>query len=163
MRRWGYELIIVVAVFAGLQAWMSRGAASGAAPPLSGFSLDGEALGLVSNPDRPVLVHFWATWCGICKFMDGNIANVAADHPVITVALSSGGVEPVSSHLRDRDLQMPVLLDDSGEIGRRWGVRGVPTSFLIDTNGQIRNVTVGFTTELGLRARLLWLRYFGAA
>ena len=136
---------------------------SGPAPALAGFSLDGQALGLTSAPERPVLVHFWATWCGICKFMDGNIANVAQDHPVITVALDSGGVAPVTAHLAERDLVMPVLLDNDGEISRRWGVRGVPTSFLIDTNGQIRNVTVGYTTELGLRARLLWLRYFGAA
>jgi len=62
----------------------------------------------------------------------------------------------VSQYMRENGLDFPVLLDESGLLSVAWGVRGVPSSFIIDADGQIRHLAVGYTTELGLRFRL-WL------
>ena len=51
---------------------------------------------------------------------------------------------------------MPVLMDEDGEIARGWGVNGVPASFIVDTDGNIRHAGMGYATEMGLRLRL-WL------
>jgi alkyl hydroperoxide reductase subunit AhpC len=49
-----------------------------------------------------------------------------------------------------------VINDESGEISNRWGVRGVPTTFVIDGGGEIRFVESGYTTTPGLMVRR-WL------
>jgi alkyl hydroperoxide reductase subunit AhpC len=55
---------------------------------------------------------------------------------------------------------MPIVLDPDGRLARAWGVRSLPTSFVVDREGEIRTVEVGYTTELGLRARLWLARVF---
>jgi thiol-disulfide isomerase/thioredoxin len=103
-----------------------------------------------------VLVHFWATWCPICRLEQDSIASIAADWPAITIATTSGSAEELSDYLREDGLTMPVLLDEHGEIARRWGVQGVPATFIVDGDNIIRHAGMGFATEIGLRLRL-WL------
>ena len=103
-----------------------------------------------------MLVHFWATWCPICRAEQGSIDALARDTPVITVAMQSGDRNAVVQHLRKEELNFPVLNDPDGVIAAQWGVRAVPASFIVDGAGQIRYVEVGYTTGIGLRLRL-WL------
>jgi thiol-disulfide isomerase/thioredoxin len=101
-------------------------------------------------------VHFWATWCPSCRLEHGTIQRLSQEHPVVTVAMQSGDAADVAAYLQERGLSFPVRLDERGEAAARWGVRGVPTTFVVDADGQIRFVTTGFTTDVGLRLRL-WL------
>lgn len=142
-------------VFAGMQIWLSRGAASGDAPFLAGLGPDGVPV-LGTTDGQPRVVHFWATWCGICGAMDDNISMLARHHNVTTVALSSAPGSAVRAHMRERDLEFPVIMDDNGAHAARWGVRGVPTTFFVSANGQIEHVTIGYSTRLGLLARSWW-------
>jgi thiol-disulfide isomerase/thioredoxin len=104
-----------------------------------------------------VLVHFWATWCSICRAEQGSISAIAQDHPdVITIAMQSGSPAEVDGYLRAQGIEMPVLNDARGEIANTWGVHGVPASFIVAPDGSIRFTEVGFTTGIGLRLRL-WL------
>lgn len=154
-RRHGLEIAVIAALFFGIQAYNSRGAARGPAPQLADYRLNGEMTTLVPS-DESVMVHFWASWCGICGFMDGSVDRMADDHKVITVALRSGSVSAVSNHLKESGLDFPVINDEMGIHAARWGIRGVPTTFFIDANGHIDHVTVGFSSWLGLRFRM-WL------
>jgi peroxiredoxin len=102
-------------------------------------------------------VHFWATWCPICRTEQGSIAAIAQDHPdVITVAMQSGTPQEVSRYMQEQGIAFPVVNDPDGIISRAWGVHAVPASFIIAPDGQIRFVEVGYTTGMGLRLRL-WL------
>jgi thiol-disulfide isomerase/thioredoxin len=151
--RWLAELALVVVVAAGRQFWATRDAVDGPAPPLAGAWVNAPPSPAAG---RPSLVHFWATWCGSCRLEHGTIERLAQEHPVVTVAMQSGDSADVASYLQERGLSFPVRLDEHGEAASRWGVRGVPTTFVVDGNGQIRFVTTGFTTDVGLRLRL-WL------
>ena len=153
---WGAEVLLVVAVDYGVHLWQTRDAPSGPAPALAGPLLDGAAFDLSRERGRPVLVHFWASWCPVCGLQDGAVASVARRHRVVTVALQSGGAGEVRRHLREAGVEFPVILDPDGSLAARWGVRGVPTSFVIDGSGRIRFVEVGYTSGIGLRSRL-WL------
>lgn len=153
-RRYFIELIIVVAVFGAIQAWNSRGSARGPAPALAGVDTTASAVSLPAAPGRPTVVHFWATWCGICEFMDESVSALAQDHAVVTVALRSGPPSAVAAHLLANDLDFSAIVDEQGINGARWGVRGVPTTFFLDADGKIQDVTVGYTSWLGLRLRL---------
>lgn len=153
--RWTGEALLVLAVFAATHWWLTRDMAGGRAPPLVGLLADGSAYQLQSG-DRATLVHFWATWCPICRLEHDSIAAIAADRPVVSVAIHSGGIGEVADYLHEQGLTFPVVVDESGDLAALWGVGGVPASFIVDRDGEIRHVTRGYTTEWGLRLRL-WL------
>jgi len=147
---------VLLVLIVGIRAWQQSGTASGPAPALAGELLDGKPVSLAAFAGRPVLVHFWATWCPICRAEQGSIDALARDVPVITVAMQSGDRDAVVQHLRKEELSFPVLNDPAGEIAAQWGVRAVPASFIVDGAGQIRFLEIGYTTGVGLRLRL-WL------
>jgi thiol-disulfide isomerase/thioredoxin len=151
--RWLGEASLILVVAAALQFWATRDAVEGAAPPLEGAWVNAPPAG---GEGRASLVHFWATWCPSCRLEHGTIQRLAHEHPVVTVAMQSGDAADVAAYLQERGLSFPVRLDEHGEGAARWGVRGVPTTFVVDRDGQIRFVTTGFTTDVGLRLRL-WL------
>lgn len=154
LARWGLEAVLLAALFFGLRAWLQQDMAEGAAPGLAGTTLDGRAFDLQAFPERPVLVHFWATWCRICRLEQGGIDALARDWPVITVAMQSGDAAAVRAFLAREGLGFPVINDPDGALARRWGVTGVPASFIIDRQNRIVFRERGYTTETGLRARL---------
>lgn len=92
--------------------------------------------------------------------MDGAIAAIAKDHPVVTVALQSGTHEELRRLMRDLGHDFPVIPDPDGQLAHRWGVSGVPTTFVVDAAGRIRQASVGVGTEWGLRLRL-WIAAHG--
>lgn len=154
--RWVIEAAIVLALFLAIRAWQQRGTADGPAPALVAPALDGSTVSLAEMRGAPVLVHFWASWCGVCRAMEGNVAGVADDHRVVAVASSSGDLDQVRAWMREHDLDLPVVVDEDGRLARAWGVSAFPTSYVVDGGGKIASTEVGYTTELGLRARL-WL------
>ena len=157
-RWWRYagEALLLVVLLIGVHSWQIRDLPTGLAPPLEGVLLNGDAMTLTGLRGQPVLVHFWATWCPVCKLEQGSIAALARDHHVISIAMQSGSKEEVLDHLKRNGLTFPVINDPDATQARRWNVRGVPTSFVIDRAGGIRFIEVGYTTEVGLRVRL-WL------
>lgn len=153
-RGWLINIALVVLVIAGVDWWKSRPLARGEAPPLAGLDLHGQRLDLRDWRGEPVLVHFWGSWCPICRVMEGSVDALAADHRVLTVALQSGEPAEIAAYLQQAGLSFPVIPDPDGAIASRWGVRGVPASFILSGDGQIVSTTVGLSTEPGLRLRL---------
>lgn len=161
-RGWLVNIALVVLVIAGVDWWKSRPLARGEAPPLAGLDLQGQWRDLRDVRGEPVLVHFWGSWCPLCRLMEGSVDAIAADQRVLTVALQSGEAAEIDAYLQDNGLAFPVLPDPDGAIARRWGVQGVPASFIIDGEGRIAAVTVGLSSEPGLRFRL-WAAGTGAS
>ena len=58
--------------------------------------------------------------------------------------------------MREHGIAPAVIVDEQGELARSFGVHSFPSSFVIDADGEIRHIEVGYTTEIGLRARM-WL------
>ena len=159
-RKWrGYAInvLLFVVLVVGIRSWQQRDMVSGPAPTLQGVLLNGTPYQLPAHLDRPVLVHFWATWCPICRAEQGSIDAIAHDRSdTITIAMQSGSDAQVASYMREQGIALPVLNDSDGRISKAWGVHAVPASFIIDSNGQISFVEVGYTTSIGLRLRLWW-------
>lgn len=155
--RRGAELLIFIVIIMGVRAWQQRDIVQGYARPLAGKLLDGQSYVLPAKPAQPVLVHFWATWCPICKAEQSSIESLSRDNPqVIAVAMQSGDVAAVQQYMREQGVSFPVVNDAEGQLSALWGVSAVPASFIIDAEGKIRYVEIGYTTGWGLRFRL-WL------
>ena len=156
-RGYALNLLLLIALVAGMRVWQQRDMPSGAAPALQGVTLAGQRYAIPAHPGKATLVHFWATWCSICRAEQGSIAAIAHDHPeVITVAMQSGTSDDVLRHMRQQHLDFPTVNDSDGRLARAWGVHAVPASFIISPDGKIRFVEVGYTTGIGLRLRM-WL------
>jgi len=150
------NLLIFVSVVYGVHLYQTRNSPMGVAPEITGFMLDGQAFKGLSAMEKPVLVHFWATWCKVCEFEHGNISNIAQDYPVVGIASQSGSVSEVAAYVKDHEITYPVLMDVDGYNAKRWNIIGFPTSIVIDENNEITFTEVGFTSEIGVRTRL-WL------
>jgi len=156
-RRYVINALVIIVVVAGIRLWQQRDMVSGAAPVLKGVTLTQQLYELPAHPDKPTLVHFWATWCPICRTEQGTIAAIARDHPnTITVAMNSGLTNEVKRYMQEQGIDFPTVNDPDGSISEVWGVHAVPASFIIAPDGKIQFVEVGYTTEMGLRLRLWW-------
>ncbi len=158
-RRRSIEVLIFVLLYVSIRAWMQRDLPSGPAPRVQGVTLSGQAVDLATlGKGRPVLLHFWATWCPICKLEQASIETLSTEYPVITIASQSGDAKAVQEYMQAQHLHFPVLLDEDGALLQRFGLHGVPATFVIDAQGKIVFREVGYTTDWGIRARLWWVR-----
>ena len=154
--RWLLEIAAIIAMLLAVNAWHTRDAPSGPAPAFSGTLLDGTPASLTDIQGRPALLHFWATWCPVCGLEQGMIDALADDYPVLTVAMDAAPAGEIRAYMQGKGVDYPVVHDRDFSISRLYGIRGVPTSYIIDADGRIRFVETGFTTGIGLRLRLWW-------
>lgn len=154
------NVLIFLSVYFAIHLYQTRLAPSGQAPEITGWLIEGKQFESLRGHDKPILVHFWATWCKVCKLEESSINSIAKDYPVITLASQSGGFSEVKKFKAEHGLSFPVIVDQSGILAKEWGVVGFPSSFIVDENNDIRFVEVGFTTELGLRLRLWFASVF---
>lgn len=155
--RWILEGVVLITVVFALHLYQTRGAVSGIAPEIRGQLLDGTPVSLGEFRGQPVLLQFWAIWCPVCSLEQGSIHSIARDHAVLSIALEDGSADETRRWMANKGVSYRVILDPSGQISGRFGVKGVPTSMIIDASGEIRFVEVGYTSEIGLRLRLWWV------
>ena len=150
------ELLILFAIIFAIQLYNKRDTVSGVVPIFSAPLLGGSVFSTAQQQDKPYLIHFWAEWCPVCRLEEDNINSISEDHTVITVAMQSGTAQEIKRYMSEKGLHFPVIVDEQGQLAQLFGVKGVPASFIINRDNSIEFVEVGYTTELGLRARL-WL------
>jgi len=151
-----YALIFVVSSFFG-NLWLTRNQADEVAPQIVGQDLDGNELQVkYSQYDKPVILYFFADWCPICKFQHPVISSLAADYPVIAIAMQSGNNQQPKQYLQQQEVSLHVINDSDGEISSSFGVQGVPAAFIIQQDDRIAFSTRGYSSKIGMLIRL-WL------
>ncbi len=156
-RRWLLELGIFVILIAGVRVWQHWGMADGVAPGFKLTALNGGAVNLADYRGKPLVLHFWASWCPMCEMEQGNITGLSQENQVVTVAFQSGKDEEVKQYQERKGIGDWVTVNDAdGKLAAEYGVHGVPTTYILDADGNIRFSEVGLTSGWGLRVRL-WL------
>lgn len=121
------------------------------APELAGEGLDGEYLDLAQMRGSVVIVAAWASWCTVCRAEMPVFARAQETYGADGLALlglnMQDRLEPARDALAQEEVDLPSIHDADGTLAVHWGVRGLPTTFLIDRDGAVVDVQHGQVTQ----------------
>lgn len=121
-----------------------------AAPDFELKDLSGKSVRLSDLQGHPVLINFWATWCGPCEVEMPAIQARYESHQPDLAVLAVNFDEPeqdVRQYVERLGLTFEILFDPGAKVQDLYRVRGYPTSFLVDADGVIRIHHVGLMSE----------------
>ncbi|GAA0498272.1 redoxin domain-containing protein [Salinibacillus aidingensis] len=111
------------------------------APDFELTTLTGKTEKLSDYRGEPVMVNFWASWCGPCRSEMPAMQNMYEKNDVNILAVNLTTQETKRQDIPDFvdefQLTFPVLLDVEGETGSAYQIGSIPTSFFIDSEGII--------------------------
>lgn len=126
------------------------------APTWTLTDLDGKEWSLDALKGQPVVLNFWSTWCGPCKFEHPYLLEYARQNPDVRFLGIVYSDDPVvvGRYLKAAGSAYPHLVDPGGRAAIDYGVGGVPESFFIDRRGTIAHKHVGPLDPNTLRTML---------
>ncbi|NVK21272.1 MAG: redoxin domain-containing protein [Kangiellaceae bacterium] len=154
------EITVFAIIFFAINWWQQRHQLSqqdkAQAPSINLIGLDNKLYSLPSQ-STDHLVYFFAPWCTICDISIGNIEDrknslAKKGYDVFYVALSWQSREEVEQFVKDNQLTFPVLLGTE-QVAKQYNIKGFPTYYMINSQGQVTAGSQGYSTELGV-----WLR-----
>ena len=108
--------------------------------------------------DKPIIIHFWATWCPTCKFEASNIEEISKDYEVITIAVQSGTKEEINEYMAENKLSFKVVNDEDAFFSQKFNIKAFPTTLIYDKEKNIKFTEVGYTTTAGLYSRMVLIK-----
>jgi thiol-disulfide isomerase/thioredoxin len=128
----------------------------GRVPDLTIVTLDGDTLRSTELRGQVVVVNFWATWCGPCRLEMPSLQALHEDRAadgVVVIGLSTdvGSPEPIRSWIEERGIAFPIGRATRDHRSAFGGIRGIPTTYLIDREGVVRHRVVGYFAPPALR------------
>ena len=112
-----------------------------AAPDFTVYDLDGNEVKLSDFLGKPVVLNFWASWCGPCKMempdFEEKYKELGDDVQFLMINLTDGRetVEIASAFIEGQGYTFPVLYDTASEAAYTYGVYSIPTTYFIDAEG----------------------------
>lgn len=120
------------------------------APDFTLTDQNGDTVKLSDYRGKKVILNFWATWCPPCRaemphmqqFHENNESN---DVEILAVNLTAqdNGDEAIRSFIDEFGLTFPIPMDETGSAGQTYQIRTVPTTFILNSKGEIAQKIVG--------------------
>lgn len=130
-------------------------------PAVTLVNADGRTAGLAAWRGRKLVLNFWATWCIPCVREMPSLQALAKATPglaVVPVSADAGGARVVRKFYAEHGITaLPVWLDPDGKAGAAMGIPGLPTTFLIGADGDVRGMVEGGADWMALRPKVLAL------
>ncbi|TQV87476.1 TlpA family protein disulfide reductase [Aliikangiella coralliicola] len=161
---WALQISIYITIFFALSWWQQKDMLPTGeqiiAPQFTLIDINGKAVSLHhEGKAHQTLIYFFAPWCSICHASIDNLQVIeeSESYPnlrILVVALDWRSVDEVDEFLKEHKLTMPVLLGTT-EVQQDYQINAFPSYYLLSENGHIISRNLGYSTELGLRSRLL--------
>lgn len=120
------------------------------APDFSLKTIEGKEIKLSDLRGKTVLINLWASWCPPCRYeMPGIQAAYEKykDKGLVVLGIDftvQDNLPDVKAFIQELKLTFPILLDETGDVSvGLYGMRGLPTSYFIDTEGVLHRIQVG--------------------
>ena len=148
----GRQLLIGCCLFS-ISVAMTAAEVGSEAPAFSLRDQSGTVVSLADYRGSLVYVDFWASWCGPCRVsfpvMDQLQSRYAEQGFTVLAINVDQRREDADAFLDKRAVSFPILFDEAGSTPGKYDIKGMPTSFLIGSDGKIIYVHQGFKKSDG--------------
>ena len=142
-------------LMAGCGSSSARSAGSGTAPQFTLKDIKGNEVSLESalKENKAVLVNFWATWCPPCREEIPDLIKLqkkyeGKDFTILGLDVGESAAK-VGAFGAKAGINYPLLLDSEQSVAEQYGVVGIPTSYLIASDGKLLGEYHSYNTALG--------------
>lgn len=127
-----------------------------AAPDFTLQSLQGETFKLSELRGKTVILNFWTSWCPPCHEeipeLEKFQADYIKDHPDVVLlgvnlTQEDHGEEKIKSFVNANQMTFPVLLDTEGNAARAYSILTIPSTYVVDGQGNIKKKILGPVTK----------------
>lgn len=143
---------VFYAIFIGAVSFIGTGAslasATESAPDFTLKSTQGDNIRLSEHRGEVLLLNFWASWCGPCRQEMPLLDALQQRYSKLGFNVVGVNVDKdsalASKLLKDIPVTFPVLLDNTGNVSASYNVSAMPTTVLIDRDGNVRYLHKGY-------------------
>ena len=144
----GLIVVLALSLTACAEKAASAAATLGAAPAWKLKDVEGKSVGSDEFKGKVVVIDFWATWCPPCRAEIPGYIELQKKYGkdglvIIGVSMDQGGPAVVKAFIAKFGINYPIVMGDDEVAQAFGGVEAIPTTFLIDRTGKIRDRKVG--------------------